>query len=286
MPGTHAVYGSDASVGATAGTFDDINTVGDPQILVDDASTYLGFMFSGSPVATTAGEAQSGRVRLTSKSLDLVGEIFTYGAASGAGIATNDQSVYMPVDYVPMEITAKGAERITSAFTTYTPDPTDAWSVVVSQLHEDGTKFPREFWPYWAAGKAPPCKGGDTNYSTVSAVTRTSLGVTTIAAKFKEILGIQPSQVQDPVGTAGEEAVGVLELTSGISGIAPNFFPMPSITPDLGTPVGQPIAHKPIRWLPFYLKRTESVDRTLEGFLILSTAITAANGFSYGLAFR
>ena len=134
MTGLHGVHATDASVGATAGTFDDINTVGDPQILVDQATRYYGYCFSGSPVAQTTNEAQSGRIRLTSTSLSLVGEIFTYGAAIGAQIATNDQGAYFPVVFEPLDIRASGAERISLACSSaeQAPFPEGSFDVVVA----------------------------------------------------------------------------------------------------------------------------------------------------------
>ena len=286
MVGLHSVHGTDASVGATAGTFDDINTVGDPQILIDEATKYHGFLFSGSPVAQTTAEAQSGRVRLTSTSLDIVGEIWTYGAAIGAQIATNDQGANFPVQLVLLDMKAGGDERITSAFTTYTPDPTDAWSVAIGQLHSDKDQPPADWWPYFAAYQPPPHQGGDGAGATISATTRTTLGAVTMEGKFKTMCGILPMAVKDAVGTAGEEAVGVLELTSTITAVAPYFVPLPSIGPTLGTPVGAPITHAPGRWLPAYVRRTEAVDRTFEPFVTLSTAVAAADAFNYSLAFR
>jgi hypothetical protein len=284
MVGLHSRIATDASVGAGL-TFDDIDTVGSPTILNDDASRYYGFMFSGSPAAQTADEAASGRVRLTSTSLELVGEIWTYGAAIGALIATNNQGAYFPVDTILLDIKADGAERITSAFASNDPDPTAAWSVVIGHLHADKTPIPKEFWPYWAGGNAPPHQGGDAEQSTQATTTRTSVGAVTIEKKFSQVVGIRTVSVKDAIGTAAEELVGYLEVTTAISGIDPAHYPLPSIGPTLGTPVGAPISHQPLRWLPWYVKREEKSDRTIEPFVILSTAVTAADAIAYSLAY-
>lgn len=284
--GLHSYIGTDASVGATAGTFDNIDTVGSPQRLVDDATRYYGFIFSGSPVALTAAEAQSGRVRITSTDLDIVGEIWTYGAALGAGIATNNSQVFFPSLWTYLDVGAKGGEEITSAFTTYVPDPTDAWSTAIGQVHADKRPVPKEFFGFWSAGGAPPHQGGDGEDVTVSATTRTSVGLVTFEGKFSEAVGILPLQVQDPVGAAGEEAVGYLEVTSDIGGVSPMNIPLPSISPALGTPVGAPVAHTTQGWLPMYVKRDKPERRSFEPFVVLSTALTAANGFSYSVAYK
>ncbi len=276
---------TDASVGAGL-TFDDINTVGATVNLNDGAKKYNGFVFSGAPVALTAAEAVSGRIRLTSSSLRLTGEIWTYGAALGAGIATNDQGTYFPPEFTYLDIDAVGGEAIVSAFASFQPDPTNAWSVVISQVHSPAGGAPADYFASWAAGALPAHQGGDGADTTVSAVTRTSLGAVTIEGLFSEIVGIKPAQVQDPVGTAGEEAVGYLDVTSGIGNVDPAHIPLPSIGPSLGTPVGGPIQTNPIVWLPWYAKRAEKLDRTVEPFVILSTALTAANDFSYALAFK
>jgi len=288
MTGLHGVHATDASVGATAGTFDDINTVGDPQILVDQATRYYGYCFSGSPVAQTTNEAQSARIRLTSTSLSLVGEIFTYGAAIGAQIATNDQGAYFPVVFEPLDIKSSGAERMSSAFTTFNPDPTDAWSVVISQIHADKDQPPDAYWGWWAAGSHPPGTGGDSNGATVSLTTRTTLGTVNFEKKFLEVIGILPAATKDAVGTAGEEAVGFEEITSTLSGVQPANYPHPSIGPSLGTPVGAGIQHQLSTWLPFWIKRTaaDANDRTFEVFDNLSTATTAADAYTYSLAFK
>ncbi len=276
---------TDASVGAGL-TYDAINTYRATANLNDKASRYYGFMIAGSPVALTAAEAISGRFKVTSSSLGLVGEIWTYGAALGAGIATNDQSSYFPPEWIYLDIPAVGGEAITSEFASYQPDPTNAWSVVISHLHADPEKPPADYFPFWAAGVAPPHQGGDSTDTTISAVTRTSLGSVTLEAAFGEVVAIRPAQVQDPVGTAGEEAVGYVELTSGIGNVDPAQYPLPAITPTLGTPVGAPVQEVPIPWLPWWAKRTEKNDRTIEPFVVLSTALSAANDFSLGLAFK
>ncbi len=286
MTGLHAISQIDASVGATAGTFDAIDTTRANAELVDDATRYYGFMAVGAPVAVTAGEAQSGRFRVTSASLDLVGEIWTYGAALGAGIATNNQGVFFPVEFIYLDLPAGGGETINSAFTTYLPDPTDAWSVIISQLHADKDKPPTEYFGFWTGGAVPPHQGGDSEDTTVSATTRTSVGAVTIEGKFGEVVGIMPNQVQDPVGTAGEESVGYLEITTGISGVEPAHYPIPAISPALGVAVvGGPIQHTP-QWLPWWIRREKGKDRTIEPFVNLTTALTAANGITFSLAYK
>ena len=284
MVGLHSRIATDASVGAGT-TFDTINTVGDPTILNDDASRYYGFMFSGAPADVTSAEAASGRIQLTSTSLELVGEVWTYGAAIGAPIATNDQGAHFPVQLVLLDIKADGAERITSAFASNLPDPTGAWSVVIGHLHADKTPVPKEFWPFWAAGIPPPHQGGDSAQSTQATVTRTTVGTVTIEKKFSQVVGIRTMAVKDAVGGSQEELVGYLEVTSAISGIDPAHYPLPSIGPIIGTPVGAPIQHVPNPWMPWYIKREGQGDRTIEPFVILSTAVAAADAINYSLAF-
>ena len=284
MVGLHSRIATDASVGAGV-TFDTIDTVGSPTILNDDATRYYGFIFSGAPADVTAAEAHSARIQLTSTSLELVGEIWTYGASLGAGIATNDQGIYFPVDLILLDIKADGAERITSAFASNAPDPTGAWSVVIGHLHADKTPVPKEHWPFWAAGKAPPHQGGDGLGITQATTTRTTMGAVTIEKKFSQVVGIRPGVAKDAVGTSQEQLVGYLEVTSAISGIDPAHYPLPSIGPIIGTPVGAPIQHTPAPWVPWYLKREEKSDRTIEPFVILSTAVTAADAIAYSLAY-
>ena len=280
-----SISATDASVGAGL-TYDAINTVRGQLNLNDVAKKYNGFMFSGSPVAITAAEAASGRIKLTSTGLKLVGEIWTYGASLGAGIATNNQGAYFPPEFFYLDIPATGGETITSEFASYQPDPTAAWSVVISHVHSPTGGAPADYFSAWANGSVPPHQGGDNADTTISAVTRTSLGSVTIEGDFSEVVGIRPMQVQDPVGAAAEEAVGYIEMTSGIGNVDPGHIPLPSITPALGTPVGGPVAYAPTPWMPWYAKRTEKTDRLIEPFVILSTALTAANDFSYSLAYK
>ena len=284
MVGLHSRIATDASVGTGTG-FDDINTVGDPTILNDDASRYYGFMLSAAPTDVTSAEAASCRVRLTSTSLELVGEVWTYGAAMGAPIAPNDQGPHFPVELFLLDIKASGEERLTSALASNLPDPTGGWSAVIGHLHADKTPIPKEHWPFWAAGKAPPHQGGDAAHSTQATVTRTTMGAVTIEKKFTQVVGIRTLAVKDAVGGSQEEFVGYAEVTSAISGIDPAHYPLPSIGPIIGTPVGAPIQHVPNPWMPWYIKREGQGDRTIEPFVILSTAVAAADAISYSLAF-
>src|SRR5438128_1700648 len=82
-----------ASVDGTAGTFVELAT-NSPVPLQDGSKKFHGVVFSGAPLAQVAAKPASLRIKLTSSSLDIVGEIFTYGAGYGGGIATNDQQPY------------------------------------------------------------------------------------------------------------------------------------------------------------------------------------------------
>ena len=77
-------------------------------------------------------------------------------------------------------------------------------------------------------------------------------------------------------------------ITSAITGVQPANYPHPSIGPSLGTPVGGPIQHQLSTWLPYWIKRAagEAQDRTFEVFENLSTATTAADAYTYSLAFK
>src|SRR2546428_1817781 len=187
----HSRIATGTSVGGTSETFNRIATLNDPQVLNDACNRYYGFEFVGSPVAITTNEAQSGRVRLTSTTLNIVGEVWTYGAAIGAQIATNDQGTYFPVGLIILDIRPEmvnvqslGGARINSDFTTFNPTHTDAWSVVIGQLHSVGEQPPEQYWDWWSSGLPPPHQGGLAAGTTVSATTRTTLGAVTLAAKF------------------------------------------------------------------------------------------------------
>ena len=109
MSGTHAVITSSASVDGTAGTFVELAT-NSPIPLQDGSKKFHGVVFSGAPLAQVAAKPASLRIKLTSSSLDIVGEIFTYGAGYGGGIATNDQQPYFPIDFLQFDVAAAGGE--------------------------------------------------------------------------------------------------------------------------------------------------------------------------------
>ena len=110
MSGTHAVITSSASVDGTAGTFVELAT-NSPIPLQDGSKKFHGVVFSGAPLAQVAAKPASLRIKLTSSSLDIVGEIFTYGAGYGGGIATNDQQPYFPIDFLQFDVAAAGGEK-------------------------------------------------------------------------------------------------------------------------------------------------------------------------------
>jgi hypothetical protein len=265
MSGTHAVLTSSASVDGTAGTFARLAT-GDPVALDDRAKQFLGVCFTAAPLAIVAAKPASLRLKLTSTSLDIVGEVFTYGAGYGGGIATNDQQTQFPVDFIQFDIAATGGEKCSADVTVHTSGDTSAWSAITSWVHRDDDKPDADLNPFWGDSARPPVQGGDSNMASVSTTTRTTLNDLNIAGKFLKVVYLTTEVFPIAVPAAAAAVVGSVEMTSAIPGVAPANFPHPSWGPTLGTPVGQAGLILGTRVLPFYLARKEGKDRTITGF--------------------
>ncbi|MEK7767200.1 MAG: hypothetical protein AAB368_13285, partial [bacterium] len=106
--------------------------------------------------------------------------------------------------------------------------------------------------------------------------------------KARVCAAFRPLIAPDPVPTAGEEAVGFMDISSDIAGegyfFEPQEYPFPAISPMLGTPVGSGIAGFQ-DWLPMWVPKDANA-RTFEPFVNLSTALTAAHAFGYGVGLR
>src|SRR5207245_1971897 len=159
MSGTHAVITSSASVDGTAGTFVELAT-NSPVPLQDGSKKFHGVVFSGAPLAQVAAKPASLRIKLTSSSLDIVGEIFTYGAGYGGGIATNDQQPYFPIDFLQFDVAAAGGERCKAEVTVHTSGDTGAWSAIASWVSSDSDAPDADLTPFWGGGARPPGQVG------------------------------------------------------------------------------------------------------------------------------
>src|SRR2546427_325853 len=185
MSGTHAVITSSASVDGTAGTFVELAT-NSPVPLQDGSKRFHGVVFSGAPLAQVAAKPASLRIKLTSSSLDIVGEIFTYGAGYGGGIATNGQQPYFPIDCLQFDVAAAGGEKCKAEVTVHTSGDTGAWSAIASWVSSDSDTPDADLTNFWGGDARPPVQGGDSNMASVTATTRTTLGDTQFGGKFSK----------------------------------------------------------------------------------------------------
>jgi len=285
MSGTHAVITSSASVDGTAGTFVELAT-NSPVPLQDGSKKFHGVVFSGAPLAQVAAKPASLRIKLTSSSLDIVGEIFTYGAGYGGGIATNDQQPYFPIDFLQFDVAAAGGEKCKAEVTVHTSGDTGAWSAIASWVSSDSDAPDADLTNFWGGDARPPVQGGDSNMASVTATTRTTLGDTQFGGKFSKAAYMTAEVFAVAVPAAGAAVVGYVEMASGVPGVAPFNCPHPSLGPALGTPVGQSVQTFGSKLLPFYVKRADKTDRTFTGYANEILTPNTAVIINYSVAYR
>jgi hypothetical protein len=289
LPNLYQRISADASVGTTIGTFDAIDTRLANNQLINAAKVLLGLSFAGAPADQTTGTACAGRLRYVNAGASIAQSEadFLVGASHGAGVATQSQGWWIPAEFIPYEVQGNiGNTTGNFSFSQVGIEPADNWSVVAGALH--GAAIP-PLWDWNVVGGLRPHGSASSNGAGVAAVTPTSLGSTTILAKYRRLIGWRPVTQADPLQTTTEECVGFSQLQGGastIDNLDPQEHVMPSLGPALlGTLVGGGLdGFQPS--LPMYVEVEGTADRVLDVTLILTTAVTAAMAFGYSVAVR
>jgi hypothetical protein len=262
-----------ASVGATAGTFDSIGTV----TLRADARNLLGFWVEAALATSTAAEAFSGVIKVSSSDLGIGDQTFSCPPYSGGAPATNIGMSAVASEFFPMYRAVGGKTTISFSYSSNLPDPTGAASVVVGVIYEAGSgTIPADAMKNWP-NMAPLSVGAVTqSKASITTVAATAVGSVTIPGWATEILGFKQYMVPNLM-TAGEETVGYVEYTSTIPDFAPQKWPFAfAINAPLGTPVGQGAnAFDPCVMGAWFQKSKQ--NETINANVYLNVAITTGS---------
>lgn len=274
-----------ASVGATAGTFDNIGTI----TLRSDAKYLYGFWVSAALATATAGEAFSGLLQVTSSDLGLGSQLFACPPVLGGAPATNIGYSANKCKFIPMFKQVHGKEQIKIDFSSNVPDPTGAASVVVGCVYEAGSgsqpTIPKDVMASFPE-MAMVSTGGDVkSVASVTLVGGTTVGDLKAPAWATELVGVECFIVPNLM-TAGEERCGYVELTSTIGDFSPQKWPLAyGINAPLGTAVGQGVTiAESLRYAWYFQKARQ--NETITAKVFLNVAITTGDPCVVGIYFR
>jgi hypothetical protein len=283
--GMYCIVANDATVGATIGTFDAINTRNADIRLREGATSVVGLVFSGVANTQTTATAVMARLRVNSTDAAISNEDFAVGETHGGGIATQSMAWFSPAEWIAVDWPAMGGNVFNLSFSQMGIEPADQWSVQAGIAHVAGVMPPAKWFDAAMVGGTLPHQGSRSSDGGSTTDARTSLGSTTIPARFTQMVSGRWLQAQDAVPANGEESTAFVEVTSTIGDFSPQEYPTNSIGAALaGTLVGGGVwGFQPS--LPFYITKTP-VTETVEPFVDILTAITAANAFGYSLGLR
>jgi hypothetical protein len=274
-----------ASAGATAGTFDNIGTI----TLRSDAKFIYGMWVEAALATSTAAEAFSGVLQVTSSDLGIGSQLFAVPPFNGGAPATNIGYSANRTRFVPLFKQCHGKEQIKIDYSSNLPDPTGAASVVVGVVYEAGAgnqpTIPKDVMATFPEMSMVSCGGDVKSVAAVTLVGGTAVGDLKAPAWSTEIVGLECYIVPNLM-TAGEERVGYVEFTSTIGDFSPQKWPFAyGINAPLGTPVGQGLtAFDPVRYA-FYFQKAKQ-NETITAKVYLNVAITTGDSVVAGIYFR
>ncbi len=233
-----------AAIGKTAGTFDTIGTV----TIKKGAKHILGFMVSIASSTPTSGQNAVPILRVNSKDVNITQEEVFLAYAQTDGIATNDKEAPVYTQFIPWKAAnpAKSLDNAEIDFTlSVNVSSTGGFDVAVGVVYS--LELPdMEFLIELMTGLHGRATGGakaeqDAGISAITATAfTTGIKVTSVA---KNLIGIM-GYVNPNAPTAGEAAVGIMELTASQM---TDFQPQEWVfglawDASLGTPVGTPVS--------------------------------------------
>lgn len=282
--GVHGLVANDAAVGGTIGTFDAINTRNADLRLRDKTTAVVGLAVAVARTAQTTGDAQLYRLRMASDDLGVANQDFELGASSGGGTATNSGAPVFPVEWIPIDLEAKGGNVVNLFLSQMGIESADNVEIQVALAHVAGDDPPQEWYDKASVGATLPLQGNASSNGGSTAQARTSITAATIAARYRNLVSFRCLQAQDPVPVAGEAGLAFTDITSTIGNFGPQEWPVSPIGASLGTATGV----GPYGWsprLPFWFVK-EGQTETIEPFVTILTAVGAANAFGYGMGLR
>jgi len=245
------------------------------------AKGLLGLAIVGVDATVTAAEGKSSEVRINSKSLDMVNEVFLTGPYVTSAPATHESGHVCVPEIIPLDIPCKGGEQVSidcapagastagivyeAALIYYDTPPPMAWL----------QRFP----------KVMPFRGGDVKDAQQLTTTRTALTAITVPGSRSAIVGVKGAVTKTGAITAGEECIGYFELDSTIPNSTPQEVPGAATSATLGTPVGTGGHIGLFEYMPTYIP-IGGKDQTVTPYIHLRTAITTDARVVCGIAWR
>ena len=274
---------SNASAGATAGTFDLVGTV---QVR-NDATKLLGFWVIAEPTVNLAAVEFTGQLQIQSNDLSMSTQTFPCPPYLGGAPATNVGFSAHKAQFIPMVKNLKGKEVISIYFSQGVPSNATACSVTVGLVYD--AKSPTalgteemECWPYMA-----PISAGCqvTGQASVTTVAETALPSITIPAWATEICGFACYVLPNLI-TAGEEVVGSVTIRSTLTDFDSQEWPfVASIAPPLGTPVGKGAELQEMTPMAAYFP-LDGKNNTITPSVKLNVAVTTGHAVFVAIYYR
>tara|TARA_Y100000310_G_C20671697_1_gene810659 strand:+ start:373 stop:1203 length:831 start_codon:yes stop_codon:yes gene_type:complete len=237
----------------------------------------------GADATATAAEGQAGMLRINCSSLGLVDQVIPIGPYQTSGPATNHSGYPCEASIIPVDWALNGKEK-------FKVDIAPRGLSTVAKLYEvamlwsDNKGQPKDWKEKFP--NVLPMTGGDMVGAKQITTTRTALNTIEIPDWAKEIIAVQALIMKVGAITAAEEAIGYVDFTSTLSGIAPQEYPVSFAQgATLGTPVGggQFALNPP--WIPTHIPLTGKTE-TIRPFINLRTAVTTDCDVSFAIKWR
>ena len=274
---------NNASVGATAGTFD---LVGSVQVR-NDATKLLGFWVDAAPTVNLAAVEFTGQLQIQSNDLSMSPQTFPCPPFQGGAPATNVGFSVSKALFVPMVKTLKGKEVISIYFSQGVPSNATACSVIVALVYDAktpsalGTEEMKE-WPYMAP-IAAGCQVS--SLASITTVAETAMPAITIPSWATEICGVAAYMLPNLM-TAGEEVVGSVTLRSTLTDFDSQEWPfLAAVNPPLGTPVGKGAELQEMSPMAAYFP-LDGKNNTITPYCKLNVAITTGHAAFVAIYYR
>lgn len=231
----------------------------------------------------TAAEGHATKIRITCKSLSITNEEFVLGNVSTSAPATNEGAKTSLVDFIPLDWTCGGSERITVDCAPMGASTAGELVEVAWLLTNNPDGLPRTFKDALVGGSCLPRRGGMVQDAQQLTVVPTAMTAITTDAWAEAIIGAIGTVQKTGAITAGEEGIGTFEFRNSI---VPDFnIPCCCATSStLGTPVDYD-SISGVRYLPCYIPLTGK-EEVFTPWISMRTAVTTDNRVSAGLIWR
>lgn len=265
--------------GVVAGTFGTAQRIE----LDSDAVRIIGAQIVGVDATYTTLEGSATIMRINSSSLGLANQDFITGPIIASGPGTNSSGQPNRAELIPLDIPAKGNDKLDISFAPAGPS-TVAKLYEVGLLYADSNSAPVD----WKQKFPNPLAfgGGQVSRATIGATTRTNIGDVTVPGWAKEIIAMKAVLVKSGALTTLEETIGFVDIATTIKGTDPQEWPcVTAFGAPLGTPVGTGQFLGMVPYTPMFIP-LPGKDQTISPFINLRTGLTAAAQVAFAIAYR